>query len=197
MTEAPLALRREVRPDGTELIWQDATLPPVPRCITERFMHWAKTTPDAIWSAERGPDGGWHKLSYAEGARQIRGIASALLAQGLSVERPLLILSGNSVAHALVALAAQHVGIPSAALSPAYALSSGDRGKLMAIRDQLTPGMIFVEAPVAFLSAITAVFDPQLPVACVSGDAAGRPVFQFADMAKTLPSPAMELSRSW
>ena len=196
MTEAHLTLRRDVRPDGTELIWQDATLPPVPRCMTERFMHWAATTPDAVWMSERGADREWQPVTYAQGAALIRGIASALLAQGLSVERPLLILSGNSVAHALMALAAQHVGIPSAALSPAYALTGDDRGKLMSVRDQLTPGMIFVDAPAAFLPAINAVFGPDVPVACVAGNVPGRPCFLFADMANTPPSAAMEAAHA-
>ena len=196
MTEAHVTLRREVRPDGTELIWQDATLPAVPRCITERFMHWAATTPDAVWMSERGPDGAWQPVTYAQGARQIGAIASALLAQGLSTERPLLILSGNSVAHALMALAAQHVGIPSAALSPAYALSGDDRSKLISVRDQLTPGMIFADAPAAFLPAINAVFDPAVPVARVAGDVPGRASLLFNDMAATPPSAAMKAAHA-
>ena len=69
-----------------------------------------------------------------------------ILAQGLSAERPLVILSDNSVDHALFALAAQHVGVPSAAISPAYSLMSKDFDKLKSMVALLEPGAIYVSA---------------------------------------------------
>ena len=100
----------ETRADGSVLIWQREALPDWPRCMTARFLHWAEIDPERIWMAERDAQGEWQRVSYGQGARAIRAIGAALLAQGLSVERPLLILSGNSLAHALMALGAQHVG---------------------------------------------------------------------------------------
>lgn len=187
----PLAMRREVRADGSELIWQDVALPPVPRCMTERLLHWGATAPDRTWMAERGSDGAWHHVSYAEAARLIPAIATALLAEGLSVERPLLILSGNSIAHALMALAAQHVGIPSAALAPAYALGGEGRSKLISVRDQLTPGMVFVDHPEQYLAAIEAVFAPDVPLASLRS-VASRRCLLLDDMARTTPDEATE-----
>jgi feruloyl-CoA synthase len=141
---ATVPLHSETRADGTILIHQPAPLPAWPRCMTERLLHWAAVDPNRLWMAERGADGDWVRMSYGQGAAAIRSIAAALLEQGLSVERPLLILSGNSLPHALMALAAQHVGIPSAALSPAYALSGEDRGKLMQVVEQLTLSLIHI-----------------------------------------------------
>ena len=57
-------------------------------------------------------------------------MASWILAQGLSAQRPLVILSDNSIDHALFALAAMHAGVPAAAISPAYSLVSKDFDKL-------------------------------------------------------------------
>jgi feruloyl-CoA synthase len=57
-TKATAKLRSQTRPDGSILIWQDGALPPYPRCMTERFLHWAAEVPDRLWMAERGPDGG-------------------------------------------------------------------------------------------------------------------------------------------
>ena len=52
---------------------------------------------------------------------------------GCSAERPIAILSGNDIEHALLALAAMLVGIPYAPISPAYSLMSSDFGKLRTI----------------------------------------------------------------
>ena len=63
----------------------------------------------------------------------VRRIGAALLRRGLSAERPIVILSGNDIEHALLALAAMYVGIPYAPISPAYSLMSNDFGKLRTI----------------------------------------------------------------
>jgi len=199
MTESPQdvvfwtpKLRSETRPDGSILVWQDGALEPYPAAITDEFMAWAERTPDTTWIAERGPGRAWAELSYAEAAHRIRAIGSALLALGLGPETPVLILSGNSTAHALIALGAQHVGIPSAALAPAYALTGGDHLKLRDIADQLTPGLIFADRLAPFAPAVKAVFPADIPVTTLEGDMPGRRVIPFDDLLATAPSAAME-----
>ena len=86
--------------------------------------------PKRTFLAKRAADGAWRRLTYAETLRQVRGLGQALLERGLSVERPLAILSGNDLEHALLALAALHVGVAYAPISPAYSLVSRDFGKL-------------------------------------------------------------------
>ncbi len=189
-------LHSETRPDGTIIIRQEAALPSYPRCMTERFLHWAAHDPARLWMAERGADGTWIKVSYGAGAVAIRAIGAALLARGLSAERPLLILSGNSLAHALMALGAQHVGIPSAALSPAYALSGEDRGKLTQVAEQLTPGMIFADHAARFLPAIDAVFGADVPLVCQTGASQGREVLRYDDLLLTPPTDAVDAAHA-
>jgi feruloyl-CoA synthase len=181
----PVSLRCETREDGSILIRQTADLPAWPRCMTERFFHWATVAPDRIWMAERGVDGAWQRVTYGAGAKAIRAIGSALLQHGLSTERPLLILSGNSVAHALMALGAQHVGIPSAALSPAYALSGEDRAKLGHVVAQLTPGMVFADHATKFLPAIEAVLAPDVPLVSLTGHSDTRLSRSFESLLAT------------
>ncbi|KAA9007855.1 feruloyl-CoA synthase [Histidinibacterium aquaticum] len=185
------SVRSETRDDGSILVWQEEPLGAFPRCMTERFMHWAETEPDRVWMAERGADDAWQKTTYAEGARSIEGIGTALVEMGLTPERPLLILSANSVSHALMALGAQHVGVPSAALAPAYALAGGDYLKLRDIAEQLTPGLIFAEEAEPFAPAIREIFGDDVPVVTVSGTVEGRQTFNFADLAATEPTQAM------
>ena len=89
--------------------------------------------------------------------QQVRSAAAWILAQGLSAERPLVILSDNSVEHALFALAAQHVGVPSAAISPAYSLMSKDFDKLKSMVTLLGPGAIYVSGTKPFAAALAAI----------------------------------------
>ena len=119
--------------------------------------------------AERGPDTQWYRVSYAQLLADIRAIGQVLLDLGLSEERPLLILSGNSIAHAVMALGAQYVGVPSAAIAPAYALVSDGYEKLKSVRDQITPGAVFAENMERFAPAVDAVM-PDLPRLGVEGD---------------------------
>lgn len=162
----------ETRDDGSVLVWQKQELGRYPTRLSDRIAEWAERFPDRLWMAERTADGAdWHRVTYGDMQRRVRSIGQTLLNLGLSVERPLVILSGNSVAHGLMALGAQYVGIPSAAIAPAYALSGGSYDKLVAVRDQITPGAVFVEDDAPFRPAIDAVF-ANLPVLCVTGQGA-------------------------
>ena len=79
-------------------------LDPYPRSLVDTLDDWAARTPDQTLFADRGPDGGWRKVSYAEAARHSRAIAQYLIDLGLSAERPVVVLSGNGIEHALLAL---------------------------------------------------------------------------------------------
>lgn len=150
----------ERRDDGSVLVWQKGELGAYPLRLSDRIKHWADAEPDRIWMAERPAPGaeGWNTMTYREMLARIRSIGEGLLELGLSVDKPLVILSGNSIAHALMALGAQYVGIPSAALAPAYSLVSEGYEKLFAIRDQITPGAVFADDLTPFMPAIEAVF---------------------------------------
>ncbi|MDH5797077.1 MAG: feruloyl-CoA synthase [Paracoccaceae bacterium] len=162
----------EKRDDGSILIQQVDPLPPYSDRLSDRIHHWAETVPDRTWMAERDESDSWRGVSYQDLLSSIRSIGQRLLDLGLCVERPLIILSGNSIAHALMALAAQYVGVPSAALAPAYSTTkSGDFEKLRQIAVQITPGAIFAQNLDDFSAAIEAVFRDQ-PRLGVSGSRA-------------------------
>jgi feruloyl-CoA synthase len=131
------------RADGTMLVTNQHPLAPYPKKITEKLDHWAKVAPDRIWLAAR-ENGQWRTISYREGRDQVRRIASALLERGLSAERPLMILSGNDLDHALLGMGALYAGCAYAPVSPAYSLISSDHSKLKYMIELLTPGLIFV-----------------------------------------------------
>jgi feruloyl-CoA synthase len=77
--EPTVRLHSETRSDGSILIRQEAEIEAFPRCMSDRFLHWAQTDPDRVWIAERGPDGAWVRVTYGQGAAAIRSIGAALL----------------------------------------------------------------------------------------------------------------------
>ena len=125
------AIVADRRADGSILVKSTTPLQPGARCIGDWLEHWARQAPERIFLGDRASaDAPWTTVTYKDALQQVRSAAAWILAQGLSAERPLVILSDNSVEHALFALAAQHVGVPSAAISPAYSLMSKDFDKL-------------------------------------------------------------------
>jgi feruloyl-CoA synthase len=138
-------------------------LAPYSRCVTEWLSQWSDKAPERTFLAERKGEG-WRKLSYREAYGAVRRIAQALLDGGVGPERPVAILSDNSVDHALLALGAMHVGIPVASISPAYSLMSQDHGKLKYIFELVQPGLVFAADPAKFAPALAAVGAKSTPV---------------------------------
>lgn len=147
----------EHRPDGTILMQQRAGLPDHMPVLADYLDHWAGRAPDRTWIARRKDGGDWERISYAMARDRARAIGAALLGLGLGPERPLLILSENSLEHALLGIACLYVGIPYAPVSPAYALVSTDHGKLKGIAKTLKPGAIFADDGQAFAPACAAI----------------------------------------
>src|SRR5690606_20463599 len=85
-----------------------------------------------------------------------RRIGQALIDRGLSLERPVVILSDNGIDHALLALGCIYAGIPFSPASPAYSTVSKDYGKLRHVIDTLTPGLISAEDGDRYSTALAA-----------------------------------------
>lgn len=122
-----------------------APLEDYPEKLTEKLIYWATEKPDTVFIAKRNEAGEWVKLTYAETLQKVERIAQYLLNLELSEERTLVILSENSLEHALLALAAVHVGIPYSPISPPYSLVSDDFGKLRHTLQLMNPGLIFAQ----------------------------------------------------
>ena len=93
-----------------------------------------------MFFAARDESGGWRNITYAQALNYARSIGEALLRRNLSAERPVVILSGNDLEHAMLGLGCLYAGIAYAPISPAYSLVSTDFGKLRHIIKLLTPG---------------------------------------------------------
>ena len=131
--------------------------------LTERLEYWAECAPDRVFLAQRDVRGGWRTLTYAEALDQARRIGECLLRKNVSVERPIAVLSGNDIEHALLQLAALYIGVPYAPISPAYSLLSSDFAKLRQILGLLTPGLVYA-ADAAYRRAIDATLPGDIEV---------------------------------
>ena len=147
----------ERRADGIMILRSSYPLGNYPRCIGEHLEKWGRTHPDRLFLAERDGPRAWCRLTYGEALAGARSIGAALLSRGLSVDRPLVILSDNSINHALLTLGAMHVGVPVAPISAAYSLMSKDFAKLARIAALLKPGLIYAEDAAKFAKALTVV----------------------------------------
>jgi feruloyl-CoA synthase len=168
----------ERRGDGTILLRSPHALAPYPAKLTERLEYWAAAAPARTFLAQRGASG-WRKLGYGETLEQVRRIGATLLQRDLSPERPLVILSGNDIEHALLGLAANYVGLPYAPVSPAYALISNDLGKLRSIIGLLTPGLIFAADGQTYARALEAVVPEDVEIVVTRHPLARRPTTLF------------------
>ena len=198
--EAPLFATPQIvadrHADGS--IWVRSTVPlqPAARCVGDWLERWAASHPDRIFLAERpSRDQVWTTVTYAEALRRVRSIGAWVLAQKMSAQRPLVILSDNSIDHALFALGAMHVGVPAAAISQAYSLVATDFDKLRSMVALLDPGAIYVSQLKPFAAALAAIA-PAHTARIVSGEnAPGGDAIAFRDVMET--SENAEVARAF
>ena len=184
------------RADGRIYIRSCEALGDYPLRLTDRLLHWAGHTPDRVFIAARDASGDWREISYAEMLGYARGIGEALLKRGLSAERPVVILSGNDLEHAMLGMACVYAGIAYAPISPAYSLVSTDFGKLRHIFELLTPGFVFASDGQVFGRAIEAVVPPDVEVAVTRNPLPGRKTTLFAELAATPPTSAIDAANN-
>jgi feruloyl-CoA synthase len=183
----------ERRDDGVILMRSPRPLEPHAQKLGDRLDHWAAVAPERVFLAERDATGAWRRLTYGEARAQVRRIAQALLDRRLSVERPVAVISGNGIAHALVGLAAMYVGVPYAPISPAYSLLSADFGKLVQIIRQLTPGLVFAANGAAFARAIAAAVPPDVELVVAGSPPGDRAATPFAALGAE-PTEAVDVA---
>ena len=153
--------------------------------VGQMLRHWAAQTPLSPFLVERDSGGRWVRLCYAEAADRADSVSQALLDRNLSLERPVMVLSGNSIEHALLSLGAMQVGIPVVPVSPAYSLLSGDHQRLKALFELCSPGLVYVSDSGPFGPALAAL--PLAGTELVTGTnrGAGPSATAFSDLLAT------------
>lgn len=183
--------------EGVRYLRADQPLEPYAERITDRLLHWAQTVPDRSLMARRvknpdGSTGDWQHITYGQALATARAIGQALLDRGLSVERPLVILSENGLEHAALALGCLYAGIPYCPASPAYSVVSQDYDKLRHVLQTLTPGMVFATDVARYGKAIQAAVSAEVEVVLHEGAIDGRKTTTLAELLATVPTPAVD-----
>ena len=142
----------------------------------------------------RGPDRAWKKITYAQAVTSVDRLTQALLDLNLSEQRPVMVLSGNSIEHALLMMAAMQARAPIASISPAYSLMSQDFAKLKYVFDLLRPGLIMVQNGAQFAKALAALDLDGVTVVQVDDPIPGMASVPFETLAATPATPAVQRS---
>ena len=184
----------ERRPDGSIVLRNPHPLRPTPANLIEPIRKWAAEAPDRIWLGKRRPAtegfGDWDLLTYAEAHRKVNAIAQALLDRGLGQQAPVMILSGNSIEHALMTYGAILAGVPVAPVSPSYSTMSSDFEKLRYVVDLIEPKLIFMQESASFARGLAALNLDGVELVTVDASRGTA----FADLTDTTPGPAVEES---
>jgi feruloyl-CoA synthase len=143
----------ERRPDGALVLRSHEALADHPAHLGLRLRDWAEREPGRVFLAERQNDG-VRRITYGEAWRMARALATRMIDDGLGPGRPVMVLSDNSVDHALIGLGAMIAGVPVAPVSAAYSLLSQDHAKLRTMHAMLEPGWIFTENGAGYLKAL-------------------------------------------
>ena len=174
---------------GTHYLKADQELQAFPDRLTDRLQHWAQHKPDQSLFARRvkladGSLGDWRHVTYAQAWRTARNIAQGLINRGLNAERPVVILSENSLEHALLALGCMVAGVPFVPTSPPYSLISQDYDKLKHVLRTVTPGMVFA-SDARYAKAIAATVSSDMEIVMHEGGIEGQQVTSFEALCQT------------
>ena len=182
------AVTRQDRADGSVLLSSPEPLAPYPVSVAEWLCSWAAADPAHPLVAQRTAAGAWDVRSYGDVLAAARSIGQALLDRGLSAERPLIILSGNSIGHLLMTMGAHLTGVPVVPVSAAYSLQSRDHQRVREIGALVRPGAAYVDAVPAFAAALGALPGRPITIAQQGGD----PGHDLGALLATAPGPAVD-----
>ncbi len=181
---------------GTHYLRAEQDLQAFPERLTDRLQHWARTRPEQTFMARRaknadGSSGDWRQVSYQQAWQTARSIAQGLINRGLNAERPVAILSENSLEHALLALGCLVAGVPYTPVSPPYSLVSVDYDKLKHVLRTVTPGLVFAQ-DARYAKAIAATVGEDMGIVMAEGGIDGRQVSTFAQLCATPVTDAVD-----
>jgi feruloyl-CoA synthase len=181
--------------DGTYYVRSNHPPGDGPRSIAHLLAERAAAHPDRPYLLQRAPGHGpWGGVTYGEAKRAADGVAQWLLDRGLTGADSVMVLSANSVEHALVMLGCYTAGVPIAPISPAYSLISSDHAKLKHCFATVRPHVVFAQSSAMFARAFETLkgLDPSLTFVSVDGE---NGTIGLSELTSTAPTPAVEAAR--
>jgi feruloyl-CoA synthase len=126
---------------------------------------------------------------------RVQRVAAGLVTRKLSADRPIVILSGNSLEHLTLALSATWAGIPYCAVSPAYSQARSDLQRLRHVFELLTPGMAAAFPTEHYQRALTEAVPTDVEIVGDSSEVGGRRVTGLSDL-EAAPSAALRAAHT-
>jgi len=199
----PLPIRQpkltvERRADGTVVFEQAYAMPPLWPSMPHLLAARAAAFPDRAFIAKRAPLpgggwGDWRSITFGEAWPKARALAQAMLDQGLGPDASVLVLSGPSIEHGLIMLAAQIARAPFAPASSAYSLVGGGHERLRHVIEICRPRFIFADDGVAYGEALALLAATGAELVTVT-PAPGLKTTAFADLLATTPTADVDAS---
>lgn len=189
-----LAPQQVVRKDigqGGFILSSPTPLGEVTRCIGDWLEYWARETPDNLYLAERGPDGEWIRLTYAEVRAKVGALAQGLLDMGIGPHSPVVCLSDNGMDHALLMLATMHIGRPFSSVSSAYSRLAKEYSKITNIIRTLNPAVVYAADGKVYGNAIRAAVGDGIKVVLTNNAAEVAGAVSFTQLLQTKETPAV------
>jgi feruloyl-CoA synthase len=181
---------KDLNPNGTIQYGNTESLGDFPEKITDKLKYWAEVMPDKTFLADK-KNNDWNRLSYKTTLQRVKSVAQYLLNLNFKEGETIVILSENSIEHAILALAALYLGIPYSPISPPYSLVSDDFGKLRHCLELMTPKVVFAQNTKSYHNALE--FTKQLLPDTVILSAENQ---EFDKIYDTLVSNAVEEANS-
>jgi len=198
LPQKPPSIDMRKRPDGTIYISSKYPLGEMARSIPHLLERKAAEHPERNFIGERTPLpdgklGEWRYITYGEANARANAVAQALLDRGLGPDAPLMVISGNSIRHAVMMLGAMKARVPVAPVSVAYSLMSGDHGKLRHVAELTRPKMIYAEQGPFYARAIAAIAKDGIEIVTAI-PISDRATTSYDDLVKTNAGPAVAAS---
>jgi feruloyl-CoA synthase len=176
--------------DGSCVLKSNVPLGHVEENVAFYWRRSAEEFPDKAFLIQCSSKKEWPELSYIQARQQADEISSWLLNRGFGPEKSVMILSGNSFAHAILTMGAIQVGVPVIPVSPSYSLMGSGFDKLRYAIDLTSPGLIFAEDGDVFDKALSVADAPDIEIVTVQGADHGG--LRFDDMLGQLNTTVVE-----
>jgi len=193
---APARVDVEQLPGGGFVLRSPLKLESYAANICSYLVDWAEQAPERTFLAERSVTGDWRSVTYGEALASVRALAQAVLANGVSEDRPVMILSDNSIENGLLQLAAMFTGFPVSPVSPAYSLMSRDFGKLKHVFDLVRPKLVYASNGELFNDALLALDLDGVTLVVKEGVPAGIEAVPIDELLATKPTSAIDAAFS-
>jgi feruloyl-CoA synthase len=186
---------RTAHADGSFTLTHPEPLGPYARCVGEWLEHWAARQPDAVAFAEPDGAGGWTTLTWLALRQRVGAVAQSLLDLRLPPERPVVVLSDNSLEHLVLMLAAMHIGRAVCSVSSGYTrLAQGDFTKIHGILRALQPALVYASDVATYAAPLSSCGIDNLVVVFGRGADTHVGALPFSQLLQAHETPAVRVA---